>query len=38
MATDMTNIELYVKQAKMLNNFLETGALSEQDWEKSLEV
>ena len=32
---DMNNIELYIKQAKMLNNFLETGALSEQDWEKS---
>lgn len=31
----MTNIELYVKQAKMLNNFLETGAISERDWEKS---
>lgn len=31
----MTNIELYVKQVKMLNNFLATGALSERDWEKS---
>ena len=31
----MNNIELYVKQVNMLNNFLETGALSEQDWEKS---
>lgn len=31
----MTNIELYVKQTKMLNSFLSTGAISEAEWEKS---
>ena len=31
----MTNIELYIKQIKMLNKFLETGAISEQEWDKS---
>ena len=31
----MTNIELYIKQVNMLNNFLKTGAMSEREWEKS---
>lgn len=31
----MTNIELYINQVNMLNNFLSTGAMSEGDWEKS---
>lgn len=32
----MTNIELYFKQLKMMNTFLETGAMSIREYEKSM--
>lgn len=32
----MKNLELYIKQVKMLNTYLKTGALSLRDYEKSM--
>ena len=33
---DMTNLELYVKQVNMLNQFVKTGAISLLEYEKSM--
>ena len=32
----MTNLELYVRQINMMNQFLQTGAMSVRDYEKSM--
>ena len=32
----MTNLDLYVKQIRMMNEFVHTGALSLRDYEKSM--